>query len=511
MNYLVEIVDRKEKSIGKFLLWWGLLFVLSILVRLPHFLSDNFWFDGDEAIIGLMAQDLLKGENFPFYFYGQNYGLSTFEVFSTAFFEALSGPNIWSLRLGGLLLFSLGITFVARTIRVYGLPRWVFFSFIILLLTFPAWYLWGTMVRGGYVTAFLFVCIIFYFILQKEQTRSQLVWIAISSAIAFESHFLILLAFSPLIVWWLLRQDKILIKTFTILIIFIGTAAVFRIGYLDEPFWEPPAPSFGWDKQLINLQSQKHGFIAGFSNFFYFEMNVDRPFWWDLLLKLFLGLSSVYLLWGFVRSSRFQKKFYMVLVLAVVAYIFLISTIQIRSPRYWMGLFNGLLFVLIFVAVYHRRGKFSFLFIGVFSLISLIGIAVGPKMRQHWYEANVNELRAFEGFHKAVKNSGAKALYVTDNLIQYQWNYLYGDEIPASTFRTKGERVQKFCDRVNEIYKNYPEEVVLGGLWGLFATMDTIQGFNDHRLQVETKYFIHPYARKNFVEQGMRTVREEGG
>lgn len=511
-SYLLATVAQPKKSVLKFFLWWGLMFLLSILVRLPHFLSKNFWFDGDEAIIGIMAQDLLAGNSFPFYFSGQNYGLSTFEVFSTGIFELIVGPSIWALRLGGLLLFSLGVTFVLRTIQSYQLSRWLFAAIVLLLLTFPTWYLWGSMVRGGYVTAFLFVCIIFYCLFRMKQSIIQLVLIGICSGIAFESHVLILLPFSTFIAWWLLQQEQILVKSFTILTGCILTITLFRwFGYLNEADWGATPSIWGWNSQIENFQLQLHGLVGGFSSFSHFEMNIPRPLWWDILLKLFLLVSGIYLIWHFFYSKSVVRKQYLLIFLSVFVYLILISTIGTASPRYWIGLFTGLLFWLIFAVSTSRQTKFSVFTVGVLCLISFAGIFSGSKMKQHWYEAGVNEITAFEGFHEAVQNTGAKAIFITDNFVQYQWNYLYGKEIPASMFRTKGERIERFCTRVNEIYKENPNDVVIGGLWGIFFTMDTIQGFNDSRQQVETKYFVNPNAKKEFVQQGLKFVAEKGG
>lgn len=511
-SYLGATMPRPETSVLKFFFWWGTLFLLSILVRLPHFLSKDFWFDGDEAIIGIMAQDLLAGISFPFYFSGQNYGLSTFEVLSTGIFELILGPGIWALRLGGLLLFSLGVTFVLRTIQSYQLPRWLFVAFILLLVTFPTWYLWGSMVRGGYVTAFLFVCIIFYCLFRMKPSTVQLMLIGICSGIAFEAHVLILLPFSTLVVWWLWQQKGILLKSAIVLVGFVITVVLFRwLGYLDEANWGGTQPKWGWNSQIENFQLQLHGLVAGFSSFSHFEMNIPRPFWWDILLKLFLVVSGIYLIGRFFYSAPQEKKHYLLVVLFVSVYLILISTIGTASPRYWIGLFTGLLFWLIFAVCTSRQTKFSVFTVGVLCLISFAGIFSGSKMKQHWYDAGVNEIKAFEGFHEAVQNTGAKAIFITDNFVQYQWNYFYGKEIPASMFRTKGERIERFCNRVNGIYEANPDDVIIGGLWGIFFTMDTIQGFNDSRQQIETKYFINPNAKKEFVQQGLKFVAEKGG
>lgn len=508
-SYFTEILAPSPKSFWKFCLVWLLLFGLSVLVRLPHFLSKNFWFDGDEAMVGIMAQDFLEGKSFPFYFYGQNYGLSTLEAISTALFIALLGSGIWALRLGGLLLFSLGVTFLVRAIQRQHIPRWVWFSLTALLITFPTWYLWGAMVRGGYVTSFLFVCVVFYWMLETHFSYKQLIWIGVSAAIAFEAHLLILLPVIPMIAAWVFKHPNGFRNACLLLGIFVVSVLTIRgIGYLDVAYWKSPPINWGIDKQLANLEIQGHGLVAGYSNFFFFGMNIERPSWWDLLLKISLILSLLLLVWDFFQASKYKKYFYGFALLMILVYVFLMSTIRIPSPRYWMGLFSGILFWLILIFISRENKRFVSFSLLVLTLISVLGITTGSKMKQDWYDAGVNELQAFEGFHKEVQKHHPKAIYITDNLIQWQWNYLYGKEIPASAFRSR-ERTQFFCDQVERNYQKNPEKVVIGGLWGIALQMDTIRGFNDYRYQVETKYFINPYARKDFVDQGIRTMKGE--
>ena len=61
-------VKLKVKNTASFILVLLAIFCASILVRLPHFLSNDFFFDGDEGILGIMAQDFLLGKGFHFIF-----------------------------------------------------------------------------------------------------------------------------------------------------------------------------------------------------------------------------------------------------------------------------------------------------------------------------------------------------------------------------------------------------------------------------------------------------------
>lgn len=65
------------RILGKsFWVEWLFAFGLVVLARLPYLLSEHVFFDGDEAMLGIMGRDLITGRNIPFYFYGQQYGFS---------------------------------------------------------------------------------------------------------------------------------------------------------------------------------------------------------------------------------------------------------------------------------------------------------------------------------------------------------------------------------------------------------------------------------------------------
>lgn len=499
---------HKKSSIKDFILWWGILFAACILVRLPNFLSDSFWFDGDEAMIGIMAQDLLAGKAFPIYFYGQNYGLSIFEVISTALFELFIGPSPWSLKLGGLLLFSLGITFIVRTIRQLPISSGLFYIIIVLLISYPTWYLWGTMVRGGYVTAFLFDCIIFYLVFRKESSYRQLVWLGISIGIAFESHIFILIGILPVLGMWFLKQDKKLQK-----ILFITTAAVVIVvllrltGYYEETVWNRPRTELGMEYQKYNLDAHFKNLTYGFSNFFYYGMKLERPIWWGHLVRLFLVLSAGILLWDFLTSFRRKFYYYLFVGLSVTIYLFLISTLPVIAGRYWLGLFSGLLFWLMYVVITRYNSNITKYVFLCLAFISFTGIYNGPKFKRTWYEAEVNEVRAFEELYREVKKKNAKAVFITDFLIQWQWDYLYGREIPASVF-TQQERTNTFLHKASKIYEESPDKMVIIGFDGMFLEMDYIPGFNDNRRAVNAKYFIHDNPKIEYINQGRKKHQE---
>lgn len=81
-------------------LWLCLLIALSI--RLFLIIHTHGVIEGDEALVGIQAENILRGV-FPVYFYGQPY-MGSLEAYLAAPLFALFGPSAWALRMVGTLL-----------------------------------------------------------------------------------------------------------------------------------------------------------------------------------------------------------------------------------------------------------------------------------------------------------------------------------------------------------------------------------------------------------------------
>ena len=135
----------RERSITGVILLIAIL--VALLTRLGAVIVPLKDFDSDEAVIGLMARDILAGESWPVFYAGQSY-LGALEPWSVAASFGLLGDSAFSLRLVPLL-YSL-----AFLIAAYFLLR-RFFSTgatgLILLWTAlgtPFFNLWTVKARG---------------------------------------------------------------------------------------------------------------------------------------------------------------------------------------------------------------------------------------------------------------------------------------------------------------------------------------------------------------------------
>jgi hypothetical protein len=138
------------------LLTFTLLAALAVAARLPFLLRSDRFFDSDEAVEGLMALHVLRGE-FPAVLWGQDYkGVP--EVYLAAAFFAIAGPSVAALKAATLACFVV-LLWVQFTLLTRLFSRRVAWAASLLLVAGPpslvAWSLSAnaeiilTMLAGG--------------------------------------------------------------------------------------------------------------------------------------------------------------------------------------------------------------------------------------------------------------------------------------------------------------------------------------------------------------------------
>jgi len=142
---------KKQLIAGSIL---AIVLLVALLTRLGAVIVPLKDFDSDEAVVGLMARDILAGESWPVFYAGQSY-LGALEPWSVAASFALLGESAFSLRLVPLLY---SLAFLVAT---YFLLRRFFRQMetgLILLWTAlgtPFFNLWTVKARGGFAEVLL--------------------------------------------------------------------------------------------------------------------------------------------------------------------------------------------------------------------------------------------------------------------------------------------------------------------------------------------------------------------
>ncbi len=142
---------KKQIITGSILI---IVLLVALLTRLGAVVVPLKDFDSDEAVVGLMARDILAGESWPVFYAGQSY-LGALEPWSVAASFALLGESAFSLRFVPLI-YSLAFL-VAAYFLLCRFFRHVETGLILLwtALGTPFFNLWTVKARGGFAEALL--------------------------------------------------------------------------------------------------------------------------------------------------------------------------------------------------------------------------------------------------------------------------------------------------------------------------------------------------------------------
>ncbi|MFH1419086.1 MAG: glycosyltransferase family 39 protein, partial [Planctomycetota bacterium] len=132
----------------------AVILLTAMLVRTPFILRGETLLHSDEAIVGLMAQDIAAGERFPIYFYGQRY-MGALEAYVIAGFSFLFEDPIHALRFGPTCFLAL-----LAVVQYLMLTRWFgrsggLLGALVLLASAPVFTQWSVSARGGYIEILL--------------------------------------------------------------------------------------------------------------------------------------------------------------------------------------------------------------------------------------------------------------------------------------------------------------------------------------------------------------------
>lgn len=94
--------------------------IAGVLARLVLVIRSNALIDGDEAMVGIQAEHILRGD-FPTYFFGQAY-MGSLETYLIAALFRLFGPSSWAMRAVPVLL-SLLLVYLTWRLAYVLLPR----------------------------------------------------------------------------------------------------------------------------------------------------------------------------------------------------------------------------------------------------------------------------------------------------------------------------------------------------------------------------------------------------
>ncbi|MFO0973978.1 MAG: hypothetical protein U1A27_11145 [Phycisphaerae bacterium] len=130
------------------------LFAAALLARWPLISQGQTLLHPDEAVVGVMAQDIAAGRHYPIYFYGQRY-MGALEAYVVAALLAVCDRPIVALRMAPALFFAALVAVQSRMVgRWFG--RWAgLLAGGVLIAAPPMMAQWSISARGGYIEILL--------------------------------------------------------------------------------------------------------------------------------------------------------------------------------------------------------------------------------------------------------------------------------------------------------------------------------------------------------------------
>ena len=153
--------------------------LIALILRAWLVFHTQGFIDGDEALVGIQAQHILRGE-LPMYFYNQPY-MGSLEAYIMAGIFAIAGPSVWALRAEPILL-SLVVVWLtwklasalADTAQLPLHAKQWFMNIAALLAAIPPLYDTVLELRtlGGYVEIFILMLLLLLSVLKLTNRRA---------------------------------------------------------------------------------------------------------------------------------------------------------------------------------------------------------------------------------------------------------------------------------------------------------------------------------------------------
>ncbi|MBF0511219.1 MAG: hypothetical protein HQL13_02715 [Candidatus Omnitrophica bacterium] len=513
--------------------WLGpaCILLLCVISRLPQLLSPYLHADynGDECVMGLMASHIAKGQEFPFYFWGQSYGFCWIEAGAIALAIKFFGIGLLSIKIPMLLLWSVGcvcfyLAMSAWTTKIYGFLMTSIFIFS------PAWMAWSMRARGGYITAFLLSSIILYLISRSWPTLNQTTerdsplerqgtvpfwfFLGIFSGFIFFSQPIYLLGLLPIVAYSIGRQ-----KNFKSFLFFgLGFLAIFILGKLmiyfqgNTGYWKPAWYRLSHFKEYLGyFHFAVIEDLTQDARIFKDALMIANVWWWTFWVSLGLYI------WRLIsRYARFVVSFRPLpmvagadLVSARIATtplstLFLISIVLILASmgfinyedRYFLSV--SVFFIFWFGVhsfEWFRKHLFFKIIIGLvtgFFIISGILLALNFRDFYRITSSASKEGTEMQKIHKVIdylKSNGVKRVFSVDDDLSWKLIYFSNEEI-LSRWNNDRSRRPAYVKAVNEALLHGEKTAVVGEIMTETAAYMVIQEEGQPNLAADP-YFVY--------------------
>lgn len=338
------------------------------LLHIAVLLTSQHYADGDESVVGIMAQHILTRDARPLFFYGQVYGTgAALESYLATIPFTLFGTSSIALKLVALALFWAALVVAYFIARFYLSDRAALWTVILLGVATPL-IEWRTKMRGGYAGMPFFTLLILLIYGQiVEQDRKPwwkylLLGLAMGGALFNSTLSLSLLAavfiHSLFVARRFYRWAVLLVPLGLVLSLMPLIVHELRTDYTHVRYL------LSLEAASLTMDDVRNALIHYLPRFFV-SRNVDAYVpqisalgWVEYGLCVLAFVASGFVFFGMPVFSK--KRLLGVLILAVLSHLvfFTISREKGLSPRYLLPLYVPLLLIVIVVQDY-VQSKFA--------------------------------------------------------------------------------------------------------------------------------------------------------
>ncbi len=468
--------------------------ILCLVSRLPQLLSPYLFLDGDECIEGLMAKHFSEGKDIPWFFYGQSYGFSFIEVVFISIFYPLAGVSDIAVKLAMLLMWTIGIIFFYKTLKIADQEnnKWAAFLITLIFIFLPSWAIWSMKARGGYLTAFLFTNITTYLLFIKNTKRGPLIFfiVGLLLTIIYQSQPLWLMGLLPVAVYQLFSNKQIRLLIYTLSGTTIGIFIFYLIKKDISNFWHPDVFDLSaWEfNNLIKIPEQVYNSTIGSYEYTFLAevSSITR-----VLAFIFTGLVLALPVFVIIKSIKKEGNNSLVYILffSVLITVVSVTITDGKNPRYLLPLTGFALFL--FYLLINRIIKKTVVNIFLGSIIVLGNISL-YSFKNYSLESKPELISLIKG----IEAKKTTHVYCDGGLLQWEIMF-YSNERIIARYKSSIDRYQQYIEQVDEAFnKNIPT-----GLVGYYNPTDSIS--NSDFITPEKKfYFIEKPGKNLLIDKG---------
>lgn len=466
-------LNRGINQYSNFVIW--IIILISISVRLSFSDTNVFFIDGDEAVVGLMALDLLNGD-IPVYFYGQKYGFGLIETAFTAIGIKVFGTTSLAIRIPMLCLWSIILFFWSKNLKALTKQNILLFLLIgLVAATIPAWLLGSMKARSGYLTALLFSNIFVYNILHNKKLNGLHFFVqGLLIVLIYESQKLwlpctLLLGFALY-----LKNPKSLRNYKSHLIYLLVGLAIPLVGFGIIKFhtyeiWEQPAISAS--HLIAKLQFLPTLIISNINGNYWQHISYDDSIYGHTIVTIFFIILSVAVtLKSFLKKDQaiFTLSLFIALISSLVGYIAPLSSARYLLPMplillMIIPMISGLIQTKYIQYVYYM-GLLMWFFSNIFYLPNFKNysfINKNPNATYHSIEA-VDDKAIFNKLINTLGSANIKYVLASNDYLQYYISYFSGGKI-TGVGNPQSIRIPQNIRPCKMAYYNYPDRFAIIG------------------------------------------------